>query len=68
MLNVDTLNLPEIDDSILEELKQMGENMTPQDIREQKISFILGTLSHKSSITREFVENELNRMYGVVNS
>ena len=52
-------------EQVLEALKEKGKNMTAEDIREQKISFIMGMFSHDSNITREFVEAQLDKMYGL---
>ena len=49
---------------ILEQLKEAGQNMTADDLREQKISFIMGSLSENSEITREEVEAALNKSAG----
>ena len=49
---------------ILEKLKEAGSRMTRDDIRAQKVSFILGTGSRKSGITRDQVEAELDRARG----
>ena len=46
---------------ILGALKRAGERMTPEQRRQQKISFILGTLSCDSAITRDFVEEVLEK-------
>lgn len=49
---------------VLEELRKAGQNMTEEQVRAQKISFIMGTLSSKSTITREEVAAYLDRMAG----
>ena len=49
---------------ILESLKQAGLKMTPEEMQEQKISFIMGSVSEKSGITREFVKSELGKLAG----
>ncbi len=51
-------------DEVLEELKKAGQNMTEEQVRAQKISFIMGTLSSKSKITRKEVADYLDRMAG----
>ena len=49
---------------VLKKLRKAGENMTEEEVRAQKISFIMGTLSSKSTITREEVAAHLDRMAG----
>ena len=49
---------------ILEKLKKAGENMTPAQRRQQEISFIMGMRDKNSTITREYVEAELDKLYG----
>lgn len=51
-------------DEVLEELKKAGQNMTEEQVRAQKISFIMGMLSSKSKITRKEVADYLDRMAG----
>lgn len=46
---------------ILAALKKAGEQMTTEQRRQQKISFILGTLNSESTITRDFVEAVLEK-------
>ena len=48
--------------TLLEDLKLAGQRMTAEEVQLQKISFIMGSLSESSGITREFVEAELNRL------
>ena len=50
--------------ALLEGLKQAGKRMTAEDVKQQKISFIMGSLSNDSEITRDRVEAELNKMAG----
>lgn len=52
------------ENAILKELKKAGENMTPAQKRQQEISFIMGMRDSNSTITREFVEAELYKLYG----
>ena len=47
---------------LLEKLKQAGQQMTADGVRQQKISFIMGSLSEDSPITRDRVENELDKL------
>ena len=47
---------------LLEMLKQAGQQMTADGVRQQKISFIMGSLSEDSPITRDRVENELDKL------
>ena len=42
-----------------------GKPMTPEMIREQKISFILGTLGDDSTITRKEIEAYLDQKMGI---
>lgn len=49
---------------VLEKLRKAGENMTEEEVRAQKISFIMGTLSSNSKITREEVAAHLDKMAG----
>ena len=51
-------------DNLLEALRKAGQEMTEEQVREQKISFIMGTLGSDSKITREEVEAQLDRMAG----
>lgn len=46
---------------VLEQLKRAGQNMTAEDVRQQKISFIMGSVSEESEITRHQVEEYLDR-------
>ncbi len=48
-------------EEVYSRLRAMGENMTEEDVRERKISFILGTVSRNSGIRRKDVENYLDR-------
>ena len=52
------------ENEILEALKKAGENMTPAQKRQQEISFVMGTLDSKSTVTREFVEKKLDKLFG----
>ena len=49
---------------LLESLKQAGQEMTSEGIREQKVSFIMGSLGKNSDITREFVKSALDKSSG----
>lgn len=49
---------------VLEKLRKAGENMTEEEVRAQKISLIMGTLSSNSTITREEVTAHLDKMAG----
>ena len=51
-------------EEILKKLKKMGEHMTPEQERQQKISYIMGMLDSESAITRDYVEAKLEEMYG----
>ena len=51
-------------DDLLEALRKAGQEMTEEQVREQKISFIMGTLGSDSKITRAEVEAQLDRMAG----
>jgi len=57
-------NLMNKENKILEELKKACENMTPAQKRQQEISFIIGMRDSNSTITREHVEAELDKLYG----
>ncbi len=53
------------DPSLLEALrKSAGKRLTAEQLRKQKVSFIMGSLKSDSSITREFVEKELKKLDG----
>ncbi len=52
---------PQSEKDVLGALKKAGEQMTPKQKRQQKISFILGTLDSESTITRDFVEAVLEK-------
>ena len=53
------------DAALLEALKQAaGRQMTADGVRRQKVSFIMGSLSHDSTITRDRVEAELDKLAG----
>ena len=52
------------ENEILEKLKKAGENMTPVQKRQQEISFIMGMQGSNSTVTREYVEAELDKLYG----
>ena len=49
---------------LLESLKQAGQEMTSEGVREQKVSFVMGSLSEDSEITRELVKSELDKLAG----
>lgn len=51
--------------SLLKALKRAGERMTAEEVRKQKISFIMGSLGENSTLTRERVEAELNKLAGL---
>ena len=38
--------------------------MTPTDIRQQKVSFIMGSVKEESNITRSYVEEVLDGLEG----
>lgn len=44
--------------------KAAGKLLSAEQVRLQKISFIMGSLSDNSTITRDFVENQLNKING----
>lgn len=47
---------------VLELLKEAAEKqMTTDEARQQKISYVMGSLDEKSPITKELVEGVLNR-------
>ena len=50
------------EETLLENLKQAGQQMTADGVRQQKISFIMGSLSEDSPITRDRVEDELDKL------
>lgn len=53
------------DPDLIEALRRSaGQEMTEEEIRQQKISFIMGTSSFDSKITREEVAACLDRMAG----
>ena len=53
------------DPDLIEALRRSaGQEMTEEEIREQKISFIMGTVSVDSKITREEVAAHIDRMAG----
>lgn len=52
------------EETLLENLKQAGQQMTADGVRQQKISFIMGSLSEDSPITRDRVEDELDKLAG----
>ena len=53
------------DASLLEALrKAAGKQLSAEQLRRQKVSFIMGSLNKDSTITREFVEKELRRIDG----
>lgn len=53
------------DRSLLEALrKAAGKKLSAEQLRRQKVSFIMGSLNKDSTITREFVEKELRRIDG----
>lgn len=49
---------------VLEELRKAGAKMTPTDIRQQKVSFIMGSVKEESNITRSYVEEVLDGLEG----
>lgn len=51
-------------EELIEKLKLAGQQMTAEDVRKQKISFIKGTLSSKIEVTDEQIEAELDRFAG----
>ena len=52
------------DTDLLEKLKEAGQRMTADEVREQKVSFVMGSLSKDSTITREHIKSELDRLPG----
>ncbi|TCO68720.1 hypothetical protein [Rhodovulum euryhalinum] len=53
------------DPSLLEALKaSAGKKLTAEQLRRQKVSFIMGTLGKDSTITRDRIEEELKRLEG----
>ena len=52
------------DTELFEALRQAGQEMTEEDVRQQKISFIMGMSSCDSKITREEVAAHIDRMAG----
>ena len=55
---------PQSEKDILGALKKAGEQMTPEQKRQQRISFVMGTLDSESNITRDFVEAVLEKAHG----
>lgn len=49
---------------LIENLRQAGQQMTAEDVREQKVSFIMGSLGADSTITREEIKSELDKLPG----
>lgn len=57
------------DPELLEQLKRVaGQPMSETEIREQKISFIMGAVQNDGSITRERVEEVIRHKEGRVAS
>lgn len=53
------------DPTLLDALKQAaGKKLTAEQLRRQKVSFIMGSLKQDSTITREFVESQLKQSEG----
>lgn len=53
------------DESLLKALREAAiSKMTAAELREQRISFILGTLKEDSGVTREKVEQVLAKQHG----
>lgn len=53
------------DPALLDRLRAAAKvKMSPEQLRKQKISFIMGSLGDDSTITRERVESELNKLEG----
>lgn len=44
--------------------KSAGKKLSAEELHEQKISFILGSLREDSTITRDFIESELKNREG----
>jgi hypothetical protein len=44
--------------------KAAKRRLSPEELRRQKVSFILGSLGEESTITRERVERELDKLEG----
>lgn len=59
------MNTLTTDPKLLDRLKQAAHTqLSAQQLRLQKISFIMGSLGDDSTITRERVERELNKFEG----
>ncbi|MYC35991.1 MAG: hypothetical protein F4X66_03640 [Chloroflexi bacterium] len=56
----------DLDPNVMEEyLRSVAkENLSIEEIRAQRISFVMGMLPHESTMTRERVEEILRRSYG----
>lgn len=55
------------DPKLLAALKQAGtRELTPTEVRAQRVSFIYGSLSDKSSVTRAHIEEVLDKQEGRV--
>jgi len=53
------------DPDLLERLRRAaGSQLTHEQLKRQKVSFIMGSLGSDSSITRERIEQELNKLDG----
>lgn len=46
--------------------KSAGKSLSAEQLRRQKVSFIMGSLKNDSTITRDFVESELKKIEGEV--
>lgn len=58
------MKAPRTDTELFEALRQAGREMTEEDVRQQKISFIMGMSNFDSKITREEVAAHIDRMAG----
>lgn len=62
MAKPETTPAPSTDSDVLDALRKVaGQSMTPDERHQQMVSFVMGTMSMNSTITREEVESILEK-------
>lgn len=62
MAKPETTPAPSADSDVLDALRKVaGQSMTPDERHQQMVSFVMGTMSMDSTITREEVESILEK-------
>lgn len=67
MIKMAPVDVPNLPDNIFDSLKRKDEtNMTPHEVREQRVDEVFGYVSTKSKLTKDDIRDAMDRMWGKV--